>query len=209
MTLHGAHASPEDLARFRIEARALAALRHPNLVRIYHVDEHAGAPYCVMEYVEGGTLRQHLAGKRPSHTEAAALLQTLAEAVAAVHAADIVHRDLKPENVLLAADGTPKVSDFGLARHASGADEKLTQTGTVLGTPMYMAPEQASGRGQSAGPAADTYALGAIFYECLTGVPPIQASGVMALLAELLVREPVPPRQLVPSVPRRPGCDLS
>lgn len=202
MVLHGALASAEDLARFRVEARAMAALRHPNLLVVYHVDEWGGVPYYVMEYVEGGSLRQHLAGKRLSHTEAATLLLRLAEAIAAVHEACFVHRDLKPDNVLLTADDEPKVTDFGLAWDARGGDERITQTGTVLGTPLYMAPEQAAGRGHEIGPAADVYSLGAILYELLTGVPPIQGSGTMALLAELLLREPVTPRRLIPSVPR-------
>jgi hypothetical protein len=200
MILAGGHAGPAELARFRAEAEAIARLQHPNIVQVYEVGEHEGRPFFSLEFCGGGGLDRKLSGTPLPPQEAAALVQTLARAVHAAHEKGVIHRDLKPANVLLAADGTPKISDFGLAKKLDEAGQ--TQSGAVLGTPSYMAPEQAGGKSSEIGPAADVYALGAILYECLTGRPPFK--GVTPLDTLLLVRtaEPVAPSQLQPQTPR-------
>jgi tRNA A-37 threonylcarbamoyl transferase component Bud32 len=143
---------PEALLRFRHEAETLARLRHPNIVQVYEVGECDGRPYFALEYVEGGPLSARLAGQPLPAREAAALVETLARAVEVAHRAGVVHRDLKPSNVLLTADGTPKITDFGLAKRIQ-VEMSLTRTGLVLGTPGYMAPEQARAEGNWARPA--------------------------------------------------------
>jgi WD40 repeat protein len=201
MILSGAHTGPKELARFLAEAEAVAALRHPNVVQIFEVDTHVGRPYFTLEFCDGGSLDRKLAGNPIPPADAAAMVETLARAVQAAHDTGIVHRDLKPQNVLLAADGTLKVTDFGLAKRAgSGGD--LTATGAVLGTPSYMAPEQAGGGTKAVGPAADVYALGAILYECLTGRPPFRAATPLDTILQVVHADPVPPAQLVPRLPR-------
>jgi WD40 repeat protein/tRNA A-37 threonylcarbamoyl transferase component Bud32 len=195
----GAHADLGERARFRTEAEAVARLQHPNIVQVFDVGEHDGLPYLALEFVEGGALDRRLAGKPQPPREAARLVETLAGAVHLAHSRNVVHRDLKPGNVLLTADGTPKVTDFGLAKHLD-ADAGQTQAGHVLGTPSYMAPEQTGGNSKEVGPAADVYALGAILYECLTGRPPFQGATVLDILEQVRSREPVPPRQLSPRV---------
>jgi serine/threonine-protein kinase len=204
MILAGACAGEEDRARFQREAEAIARLSHPNIVAVYEVGEHDGRPFLALEFCPGGSLADRLDGTPLPAGEAARLVQTLARAMQAAHDAQVVHRDLKPANVLLAADGTPRVTDFGLARNldAAGAGPAATQSGAVLGTPSYMAPEQASGRSREVGPAADVYALGAILYECLTGRPPFKAVTVIDTLMQVLNDEPVPPRQLQSQTPR-------
>jgi WD40 repeat protein len=199
LILAGGQAGAEERRRFQVEAEAVAALQHPNIVQIHAVGEHDGRPYCALELVEGGSLAQKLAGGSLSPAEAAALVEALARALDLAHGRRIVHRDLKPANVLLAADGTPKVTDFGLARRLD-VEGHPTQTGAVLGTPCYMAPEQA--RGQAVGPAADVYALGAILYECLTGRPPFQGASAVETLDLVRRQEPVAPRWLNPRLPR-------
>jgi serine/threonine-protein kinase len=200
MLLGGAYAGPQDLARFQREAEAVAGLRHPNVVQVYDVGEHDGRPYFTMELIEGGSLSQKLAGTPQPARQAAQLVATLAEAVQAAHACGIVHRDLKPANVLLTADGTPKVTDFGLAKWQG--QDGLTATHEVAGTPSYMAPEQARGLKQEVGPLSDVYALGAVLYECLTGRPPFKAETPLETMAQLVAEEPVPPSQLNANVPR-------
>ncbi len=210
MVLAGAHAGADELARFRGEAEAVALLKHPNVVQVYDVGEVRGLPFLALEYLEGGSLEQKLSGTPLPPDQAAGLVETLAHAMAAAHAAGLVHRDLKPANVLLAADGTPKVTDFGLAKKLEtdppSAENRpgshLTATGAVLGTPSYAAPEQAAGKTKDVGPACDIYALGATLYHCLTGRPPFRAATVMDTLFLVLHEEPVPPRRLQPSVPR-------
>jgi tetratricopeptide (TPR) repeat protein len=200
MILAGAHAGPEELDRFRSEAAALARLQHPNIVQIYEVGAHDGRPYFCLEYVEGGSLADKLGGTPLAAGPAAALVRTLAGAVHAAHQRGVVHRDLKPANVLLTADGAPKVTDFGLAKRLD-APAGATRSGAILGTPSYMAPEQAAGKSKEIGPAVDVYALGAILYELLIGRPPFKAATTMDTLRQVQTEEPVPPRRLQPQVP--------
>jgi serine/threonine-protein kinase len=201
MLLAGPFASQQELGRFRRETAALACLRHPNIVQVYDAGDVDGRPYFAMELVEGGSLAQKLSGTPQPARPAAALVSTLGGAVEAAHKSGIVHRDLKPANILLTSDGTPKVSDFGLARRLGGGDG-LTRTGAALGTPSYMAPEQAQGRADAVGPATDVYALGAILYELLTGRPPFRAETDLETVQQVISREPVPPSRLNPTVPR-------
>jgi WD40 repeat protein len=206
MVLVGGHAGPGELARFRIEAEAAARLQHPNIVQIHEVGEAAGHPYCALEFVEGGNLAGKLGGKPLPAREAAKLVEALARAMQLAHSRNVVHRDLKPANILLASPGResgeliPKITDFGLARQLD-TDSGETQAGAVMGTPSYMAPEQASGRAHEAGPAADIYALGAILYECLAGRPPFKGQTVVGTLDQVRAQEPVPPSRVQAGVP--------
>jgi formylglycine-generating enzyme required for sulfatase activity len=197
----GSYASEQELARFQAEAEVVARLQHPHIVQVYEVGEHHGLPFFALEYVDGGSLAQKLTAELLPARSVAGLVQTLARAVNCAHQRGIIHRDLKPANVLLTADGTPKVADFGLAKRVY-VDAGDTQTGAILGTPSYMAPEQAAGRLSEVGPRADVYALGAILYACLTGRPPFRAETPADTLMQVLTDEPVPPRRLQPKVPR-------
>jgi eukaryotic-like serine/threonine-protein kinase len=201
MLLAGAYAGREQLARFRREAEAVATLRHPNIVQVHDAGEVAGRPYFTMECIEGGSLAQSLAGKpQPTH-RAAELATTLASAVQFAHKSGFIHRDLKPGNVLLTADGVPKITDFGLARPIA-AGSTVTRSGDFLGTPCYMAPEQAMGHASAVGPAADIYALGAVLYEMLTGRPPFDGHTSVETLQKVVAEEPTPPSRLNAQVPR-------
>jgi serine/threonine-protein kinase len=201
MLLAGAYAAPRELARFQREAEALAGLQNVSIVQVYDVSDHEGRPYFTMELIEGGSLAQALAGKPQPATQAAATVATLATAVQVAHDGGILHRDLKPANVLLTSDGIPKISDFGLARRVEG-DAGLTISGARLGTPSYMAPEQAGGKTRAIGPETDVYALGAILYEMLTGRPPFQAETSTETELQVIAEDPAPPSRLNAKVPR-------
>jgi WD40 repeat protein/tRNA A-37 threonylcarbamoyl transferase component Bud32 len=208
MILAGEFASGAQLARFRLEAELAARVRHPHIVQIYEVGTHAGRPYLAMEWVEGGTLAQYLDGRPVPESEAARLVEKLARAVAAAHRQGIVHRDLKPENILLetapAASGpfdpAPKIADFGLARPLQDA-AGLTTSGLMVGTPEYLAPELAEGKGEAAGPLTDVYSLGIILYQLLTGAPPFRGDGPAAVL-RAAAGPPMPPRRICRHLPR-------
>ncbi|OAI42237.1 hypothetical protein AYO40_01895 [Planctomycetaceae bacterium SCGC AG-212-D15] len=227
MILAGPHASPRDHARFRQEAEAAARLHHPNIVQVFDVGESEGRPYFALEYVAGGSLAKHLRGDPQAVRPTVWLVEQLAEAVDYAHRHGVVHRDLKPANILIADFGAadsrtgdaglalsdsqlqaafrntaiPKITDFGLAKRL-GEKEGGTLTGEVLGTPSYMAPEQASGKGQGVGRAADVYALGAILYEMLTGRPPFKGAAPIDTVIQVLHEEPVRPTSLRPDLPR-------
>jgi len=195
------YATREQLDRFVAEAVAVSRLQHPHIIHIHAIGEHEGRPYFSLEFAEGGSLAQRLAQGPMATAGAAELVETLARAVHTAHLAGIVHRDLKPSNVLLTADGSPKVSDFGLAK-LMGSDSARTLSGDVLGTPSYMAPEQAGGHSREVGPAVDIYALGAILYQSLTGRPPFLGGSAIETLNLVMSTEVIPPRRLRPEVPR-------
>ena len=201
MVLAGAHAGPEFLARFAIEAQAVAQLQHPNIVQIYEVGESDGLPYFSLEFVDGGSLAQRIGGKPMPPRESAHVAELLAAAMASAHRHGVVHRDLKPANVLLTTDGMPKISDFGLAKRLD-EDSGQTKSGTLMGTPSYMSPEQASGDTHAIGPLADVYALGVILYEMLTGRTPYVGVSILDTLQLIRSQEPLPPGRLVPKIPQ-------
>lgn len=217
--ISGLRLGPTQVARFRSEAEACARLQHPNFVQIIEVGQVNGRPFYSMEFVDGGSLAQHLAQARPGPRHAAEMVCTLAKAIHTAHAAGIVHRDLKPSNILLAKTGSqsqvnisslatdhwplttvPKIADFGLAKRLD-TDSGHTQTGEVLGTPSYMAPEQANGQKDRIGAATDVYALGAILYEMLTGKPPFLGDSPLATLRLITSEEPIAPSRLAPATP--------
>jgi len=225
MVLAGAHAGQVGLARFRAEAEAVAKLLHSNIVQIYETGEYEGRPYFSLEFVEGGSLEKRISESPTTPRAAAQFVETLARTMEVAHQRGIVHRDLKPANILLAKLGsqssvirnrefdssslpadhwsrttTPKIADFGLAKRVDD-DSSQTQSGAILGTPSYMAPEQAGGRNREIGPAVDIYSLGAILYELLVGRPPFKAGNPIDTVRQVIEQEPVPPRQLEPRVP--------
>jgi WD40 repeat protein/tRNA A-37 threonylcarbamoyl transferase component Bud32 len=200
MILAGAHAGRTQRARFRGEAEAAARLQHPHIVQVYDVGEHDRCPYFSLEFIDGRCL-QEVIGDFQQPAKAAELIERLARAVSYAHQNGILHRDLKPANILLAEDGTPKITDFGLAKRLDDEQER-TRTGDILGTPAYMSPEQAAGKIKELGPATDVYALGAILYELLAGRPPFQAATTWDTINQLITQEPLPPSVHRPGLPR-------
>ena len=206
MILAGPDASAQTVARFLREGKVVARLRHPNIVQVYELDQSEGLPYFSMELVEGKDLKQRLADGPFEPREAAELVRTLAEAIEYAHRENVLHRDLKPANILLAEDGTPKITDFGLAKwldaesgeHTSAA---LTEAESILGSPSYMAPEQAEGRSADTCRATDVYALGVILYELLTGRPPFVGATKLQTMELVRTAEPVPPSRHRAGVP--------
>lgn len=201
MVLFGAYASREEMECLLREARDVAALRHPNIVQVYDVAEHDGFPYYAMELLDGGDLARALQGQPRAARDAADLIRVLAGAVHAAHLGGIVHRDLKPGNILLSSDETPKIGDFSLARRLEHESTIMTHARQV-GTPSYMAPEQAAGDSRAIQPAVDIYALGAILYELLTGRPPFKGESSTETRRQVITEEPVPPSRLNSRVPR-------
>jgi serine/threonine-protein kinase len=205
MMLSNCQTTPPEAASLSREAQAIAGLRHANIVQVHDAGEVDGCPYFTMEYMEGGTLARKLAGVPMSVADAAEMIVTLARAVEAAHQQGIVHRDLKPSNVLLTGDGTPKISDFGLAMRTAGWPARLDSSapaGVHVGTPSYMAPEQASGHRGTVGPLVDVYALGAILYEMLTGRPPFRGESPADTIRQLLSQDLVAPSRLNSRIPR-------
>lgn len=199
-----ANASPDARLRFLAEAEAVARVDHPNVIRIYELGDIGGAPFCALEYVPGGSLDHHIKHTLPEPGLAARMMIFIARGVQAAHDHGIVHRDLKPANILLAndSDGLLKVTDFGLAKLLDTDDSGLTQANAVMGTPSFMAPEQAEGRIEAVGRPADVWALGAILYDLLTGRPPFKGSSVRETLQMVIEQDPAPPRRLQGNVPK-------
>jgi serine/threonine protein kinase len=200
--------------RLRIEAEAVAMLQHPNILQVYDLGEHAGMVFIAMEYVAGGTLHRLLRGEPQPARPAAALLEQVAQAAGFAHRRGIVHRDIKPANVLLASPpgaentggrrnapqyGFPKLTDFGVVRRIGKDDGE--KEGMIMGTPSYMAPEQATGRMEAISPSTDVWGLGAMMYEMLTGRPPFRAASALDVLMLVVKGHVVPPSKLY-KVPR-------
>jgi serine/threonine protein kinase len=195
------HASPTERLRFQIETEAVARLQHPHIVQLYEVGEVRGQPFFSLEFCDSGALTEQLKKQRPTPRESAPLIETLARAMHYAHLRGVVHRDLKPGNVLLAgAERVVKITDFGLAKRIDAEARDVSQSGAIMGTAAYMAPEQAAGKVRDTGPAADVYARGALLYECLTGRPPFEGPQHVVLVS-VLNDEPVPPSRVGGKVP--------
>jgi tRNA A-37 threonylcarbamoyl transferase component Bud32 len=220
MLLPGRNTRNDTMGRFRREAEAVARLRHPNIVQIYEVGEVAGIPWFSLEYIGGGSLEMRINATPQPAASSAALVSRLARAMQVAHEHGIIHRDIKPANVLLESaskgsvnvtpgddaprldddDLKPKITDFGLAKHLEV--EGQTVAGQIMGTPSYMAPEQAGGHNQQVGPASDVYGLCALLYELLTGRPPFKGSSHWGTISMVLLTDPIPPGRLNSAVPR-------
>ncbi len=187
-----AFASPEDESRFRAEALTVAQIQHPNVIQIFDIGDDAEMPFLAVEYLEGGTLETRMTGTPMPIGDALRMVYQIARGVGAAHSKGVIHRDLKPANILLTAEGTPKVADFGLAKQLGA--ESQTMTGAVLGTPAYMAPEQAAGQLRQLSPRTDVYALGVILYQCLTGVAPHRGDSILQTLERVRTEVPLPVR---------------
>ena len=202
MIPNAAFASTQDLARLRAEALAAARLSHPNIVPVYEVGEHHGQPWFSMKFIEGSTLSKRLMDGPMAPREAVAMLLPIVEAIGAAHRAGVLHRDVKPSNIMIASDGTPFVTDFGLAKRVSVADQSysamgqsselagLTQSGAILGTPAWMSPEQAAGQTDFVDVATDVYSLGAVLFAMLTGRPPFQSASPLDTILMVLEQDP-------------------
>ncbi len=201
IVLAGAHAAWSEHSRLRAEAETIACMKHPNIVPIYEIGEQNSLAYLALELVEGGSLAESLAKRPMASRQAAEMAEILAKTMGYVHERGVLHRDLKPANVLLTIDGVPEITDFGLAKWLD-VPSKDSRSGVVVGTPGYMAPEQARGQTGLVGPATDVYALGAILYEMLTGRPPFHAARTQETVQQLLTEDPVPPTRLQPRVAR-------
>ena len=196
----GHHAKPGAVERFRAEAETVARFQHPNIIQVYEVGEHQGLGYLTLEYAAGGSLATALAGTPQDPSSSAALLEELARAIHYAHECGIVHRDLKPANVVMTESRIPKITDFGLAKLLEPEGE-VTVSGTIMGTPSYMAPEQLLGVSREITPAADVYALGAILYELLTGRPPFKGATPLSTLDQVANQEPLVPSKLQRNTP--------
>ena len=197
----GAHADADDLNRFLSEAQAVARLQHMGIVQIFDIGQHDGLPYFSLEFVAGQSLLARIAKEPLEPRQAAQIVEKLARAMQYAHDQGILHRDLKPANVLLTPNDEPKITDFGLAKHIQEGASASTQTGSIMGTPSYMSPEQASGNNKELTPATDQYALGAVLYHLLTGRPPFLAAKAVETVLQVLHNDPVAPRQLAPKLP--------
>ena len=202
MILRGRLASEADLQRFLAEASATARLEHPNIVPVYEAGDIDGRPFFSMQLVVGETLADRVANHGPlPQRETASIVAAIARATGFAHDHGVLHRDLKPSNILIAADGTPLITDFGLAKQSgSGAD--LTQSGMLVGTPAYMSPEQAGGRRNLIGPASDVYSLGCVLYFALTGRSPFVSDSPMETVMLVIEQDPIAPRALCPKLDR-------